>query len=273
MKLADAYTAVNKKEKVREIYQKILDHQGKQKKFQKRNSQVFFAENFSNADNTDNFETPKTSSLSERNDGINIPNTTKKKPDDYYYDEPEINFNDYLRREKPEIFYDEILEKLVASLSQEQKTSEILAVYSQEIAKYPDEEWLYRQRLEWLEKTNLTAEQFEFYKLALARFKTNEWRDRLARFFIREKRDAEFAEFSEDLIEKLDDAEVQSFLSQFIDGKFLSGDFDKQLYFKLYESAHRRFPHNRIFVAGLLRFYQNEKMSGAVAQIGSRILF
>ena len=152
-------------------------------------------------------------------------------------------------------------------------TAEILALYSREITKYPNQEWLYFQRLEWLEKTNLADEQLEIYKTALARFKTNEWRDKLARFFIRQNRDAEFAVFSEDLIGKLDDADVQSFLSQFVDGKLSAKDFDRQLYFKLYESAHARFPHNQNFVLGLLRFYQNRNMSRTMAKFSRRILF
>ncbi|CAN5839876.1 hypothetical protein BH20ACI4_BH20ACI4_21410 [soil metagenome] len=273
LKLADAYTAVKNEEKACEIYQKILDHLGKQRKFQKAESRVFFAENFSNAENENNFETPKQVSISGRNDGINIPNTTKKKKDDYYYDEPEIKFNDYLARDRTEIFYDEILEKLVASLSNEKKTSEILAVYSQEITKYPNEEWLCRQRLEWLEKTNLAEAKLEVYKTALARFKTNEWRDKLARFFIREKRDAEFAEFSEDLTGKLEDADVRYFLTEFIDGKLSGKDFDRQLYFKLYESAHRRFPHNQNFVAGLLRFYKHENMTEKWRELAAEYYF
>lgn len=274
LKLADAYLAVKNEEKAREIYQKILDYLGRQKKFLKAEKQVFFAEYFSKEDYQNNFEITENPSTDSRNDGINIPNVTKKKIDDYdYYVGSESDFKDYLGSEKTEIFYDEILQKLVASLSKEQKTAEILAVYSREIAKYPDEQWLYRQRLEWLEKTNLADEQLAFYKIALARFKTNEWRDRLARFFIRQKRDAEFAEFSEDLIGKLEDADVQIYLSEFIDGKISSTDFDERLYLKLYEAAHRRFPHNQAFVAGLLRFYKTEKMPDEWRKLAAEYYF
>ena len=274
LKLADAYTALKNDEKARQIYQKILDYLGEQKKFHKAESPIFFAGNFSDSDDANNFGTPPTASISERNDGINIPNTAEKKSDaEYYYNAPESDFKDYLAREKTEIFYDEMLEKLVASLSKENRTPDILALYSQEIAKYPNEEWIYRQRLEWLEKTNLTDEQLAFYKTALEKFKTNEWRDKLARFFIRQNRNAEFAELSEDLIGKLDDKDIQIFLTQFIDGKLSAKEFDRQLYLKLYDSAHARFPHNRNFVLGLLRFYQAEKMTDQGRKLAAEYYF
>ena len=167
--------------------------------------------------------------------------------------------NNYLTRKNVEISYAEVLEKLVKLLAKENKTAEILALYSNEIAKYPNEEWLYEQRLAWLEKTNLTEEKFEIYKTALARFQTNNWRDKLARFFVREKRNNEFAEFSGDLISKLNDAEIQNYLSEFIQDKVSATEFDKNLYLKLYQSAHQRFPHNLFFVNKLLDFYKTHK--------------
>ncbi|HQU83018.1 MAG TPA: tetratricopeptide repeat protein [Pyrinomonadaceae bacterium] len=249
LKLADAFVAVKNEEKAREIYQKILDFLGKQEKFQaveKQKSYVDF--------DSETVETPKNTKF-ERNQGINIP-TDEKPKNEYYYDEPEISFNDHLARNENEIFYAEILAKLVASLAKEKKTAEILALYSNEIQKYPEQEWLYEARLSWLEQTSLTEEKLQFYKTALEKFQTRSWRDRLARFFVREKRNGDFTEFSEDLIAKLNDEEIQSYLNDFVDSKSSGNEFEKQIYLKLYNSAHERFPHNINFVKGLLQFYK-----------------
>ncbi|MDQ3130597.1 MAG: hypothetical protein M3Q99_07535, partial [Acidobacteriota bacterium] len=267
MKLADAFIAAGNDEKVRETYRKILDYTGKNQK----------SKRMQKATNRFVFSNDSTTEISEfapvRNEGINIPKTSGK-PKDYYYErEPEAGFRDYLARKKVETSYEEVLENLVASFAKEKKTTEILHIYSDEIAKYPNEEWLYERRLSWLEQTNLTAEQFEVYKTALARFQTNNWRDKLARFFLRQNRADEFAEFSQDLIGKLNDSEVQSYLSQFVDAKISAGDFDKQLYLKLYSASHRRFPRNISFVGGLLRFYKVEKQENEWRKLSAEYYF
>ena len=252
LKLADAQSAFKKDEKAREIYQKTLDYLGKQGKFGVQTNDVESV--------SEESDEQKSKLSNSGNDGINIPNEADKpSSDDYDYDEKTSNFRDYLGRKTSAVTYREVLEKLVASYAAAKNTSAILSVYSNEIAKYPAQEWLYEQRLTWLEQTNLTAAQLELYKTALAQFQTNNWRDRLARFFVRNKRDQEFAGFSEDLIAKLNDTDAQKFLNEFAGGN-AANDFQKGLSRKLYQTAHERFPHNTSFVKGLLRFYKSNKL-------------
>lgn len=267
LKLADAFAAVKNEEKARAVYQKALDYLGKQGTplAPQKSEDIVFSDESSVEENS--------KSTLNRNDGINIPNEEEKPKNDYYYEEKETTFRDYLRRNNNAVTYQEVLEKYIASLAKDKKTPEILALYSNEIAKYPNEEWLYEQRLAWLEQTNLTVEQLEFYKTALARFQTNNWRDRLARFFVRNKRNDEFAEFSEDLIAKLNDADAREFLSEFVDGKVSANDFEKQLYLKLYQSAHARFPHNTSFVNGLLRFYKINEQENERQKLSAEYYF
>lgn len=178
LKLADAFISVKNEEKAREIYQKILDFLGKQRKFPAVKKQKTY-EDFDSKNEKSNKKVAFV-----RNQGINIP-TTEKPKNEYYYDETEINFNDHLAENKDEITYEGILEKLVALYSKDKKTGKILALYSNEIQKYPEQEWLYEQRLSWLEQTSLTEEKLQFYKLALEKFQTRNWQNKLARFFIR----------------------------------------------------------------------------------------
>jgi len=267
LKLADAFIAVKNQEKAREVYQKALDYLGKQGKplAPKKSEDIVFStqmrddENFKNTLN--------------RNDGINIPNDEEKPKTGDYYNEKPAEFQDYLGRKNDVVTYQEVLGKYIASFAGEKKTVDILALYSNEIAKYPNEEWLYEQRLTWLEQTNLTGEQLDAYKAALARFQTNNWRDKLARFFLRNNRQNEFTEFSEDLISKLNDADTHAFLSEFVDGKVSATDFEKQLYLKLYQSAHGRFPHNVSFVNGLLRFYKANEQENEWRKLSAEYYF
>lgn len=244
MKLADGFSAMKNEAKAREIYRKVLDFTGRQGKPLAPKA----------VETADNSETDSSGNYS-------------------YNDEPPNNFTDYLADKNEETTYNGVLEIYVDSLAKEKKTAEILALYSGEIAKYPNEEWLYERRLTWLEQTNLTDEKLQFYKASLARFQTSNWRDKLARFFVREKRDDEFSALSEDLVGKLNDAEIQNYLAQFVDREVSSGEFKERLYLKLYQSAHARFPHNFRFVEGLLSFYKAHKLETEWRKLSAEYYF
>jgi tetratricopeptide (TPR) repeat protein len=155
------------------------------------------------------------------------------------------------------VSYATVLSRYVASLAREDRTADILALYSNEINKYPDEQGLYEQRLQWLGQTNLLDEQLRVYQEAINRFKTNVWTDRLARWYLRRERKSEFERLSRDLIEKMNDGEAENWLQKFA-GSGVSAkasEFDANLYLGLYTRAHERFPHNPSFVEGLLNYY------------------
>ncbi|NJM53084.1 MAG: hypothetical protein HC846_06635 [Blastocatellia bacterium] len=217
MNLADAFVIAEKWDKEREVYQKVMDFLGKKGKFY----------------------------------------SVKKVEDvgNFNYRNERTKYSDLFVKEIQSIAYTDVLARLIASLSKEKKVAEILEIYSNEIAKYPEQEWLYEQRISWLEQTNLFDEQLKTYKTALEKFPTNNWRDKLARWFVRNKRDDDFVKFSTDLVEKLDDEETAKYLAEHISSKL----FEEKFYHKLYQTAHRRFPHNLSFVKGLLKFYQTNK--------------
>jgi tetratricopeptide (TPR) repeat protein len=265
LKLADAFTATNQTEKEREVYQKILDYLGKNRQ-PKRDSRAGF-------DLSNNSSSKIYGIAPDRGAGIKIPKPEATPTPDYYYDEPEIIFRDYLARADSAITYAEVLERAVASLARENKTAEILALYSNEIAKYPDEEWLYERRLAWLEKTNLIDEQLKVYQAALARFQSRGWQDKLARWFLRQNRKQDFAEFSLGLIEKLNDREAENYLSRFTSVNVAPDEFEKQMYLKLYQTAHGRFPHNLAFANGLLNFYKAHRMDGEWRRLAAEYYF
>ncbi len=263
LKLADAYIAVKNYPKEREIYQQILDFLGK----------------------TNQAKFPETTDLSGQeltqikpsidtypplsNEGINL--GEKEKQPDYYYNEVP-KYKNYLSRETAGISYSDVLARFVSSLARENKTAEILTLYADESAKYPSEQRLYEQMLEWLGQTNLTEKQLEVYQNALKKFPEKTWRDRYARWLIRNQRQEDFDKFSRELVEIFDDAETQDYLKQFVDGKEVTDvkSFDSHFFLALYSLAHERFPHNIAFTKGLLRFYkqtdQTEKWRSLLAE-------
>ncbi|MGH9768047.1 MAG: hypothetical protein ACREAB_11485, partial [Blastocatellia bacterium] len=150
-----------------------------------------------------------------------------------------------------------VLSRYVASLARENRTAEILALYSNEVKKYPDEQGLHEQMLQWLGQTNLVEEQLRVYQEAIKRFPTNLWTDRLARWYLRRDRKQAFENLSRDLIEKMNDGEVDTWLAKFINSGATAkaSEFEANLYLSLYTRAHQRFPHNLRFVEGLLNYY------------------
>ena len=204
LNLADAFVIAEKPEQEREIYRKTMDLLGKKKLFQAR---------------------PKTADQLK---------TVGESEDDYYYYRSSPNrYQDSFAEKSVTIYYETVLAKLINSLSKEKKINEILAVYSTEISKYPEQEWLYEQRLAWLEQTNLFDEQEKVYKMALLHFPESGWHDKLARWYLRNKKEKEFTAFSQELVEKLNDEKLAEYLLLFNS----TGAFYDNLYYKLCEEA------------------------------------
>jgi tetratricopeptide (TPR) repeat protein len=278
LKLADAYIVTGKYDAERALYVHILDYLGQHRA---KDRPLIPRPVPSSSSDDQNQQTQALNALSEpttfrpsviayppiSNQGVNYTTTA---PDDDSYDyKLSPSFSDQLTSSTVkdedgdndranQVNYETVLQRYVASLAKDNRTSDILAVYASEIKKYPGEQALYEQMLQWLGQTNMVEEQLRVYQEALRAFPSITWHDRLARWYVRQQRTKEFEALSRDLITKLDDAETEKYLREFIDSKVAS--FDAQLYLALYSVAHQRFPHNLNFVRGLLRFYSEHKL-------------
>ena len=270
LKLADAYIATGKYDAERALYARILDYLGQHRT---KGTPLIARSATSNSNSDQKDQTQALNALSEpttvkptvvayppiSNPGVNYTTTDPNDGSSAY--NSYSSFSDQLtsldHTEENKVEYETVLQRYVASLAKDNRTSDILALYSSEIKKYPGEQALYEQMLQWLGQTNMVDEQLRVYQEALRAFPSTTWHDRLARWYVRQQRTKEFEALSRDLIAKLDDAEAESYLKEFIDGKVSS--FDSQLYLTLYSVAHERFPHNLNFVKGLLRFYSEHQ--------------
>lgn len=285
LKLADCYLLLKRHDEERALYQRVLDHLGERRTkdaplfpAHARNDssgaqtveRTFFSEPTENQPATAGYP-PKS------NQGIRVPDEETENTSEYYYDPPPA-FRDFIspvsnddadddetesasETHAERVAYADVLARYVASLAQQNRTQEILALYGNEIRKYPQEQRLYEQLLEWLGQTNLSEEQLRVYRETLKQFPTPLWRDRLARWFLRRERREEFAEYSRELLEGLGDRETESYLERFVAARSTAGaeSLDAKLYLGLYTLAHERFPHNLYFVRGLLKFYAEQK--------------
>ena len=277
LKLADCYITLEQYDKERALYPRILDYLAAHRRAgvplvpDARQAQA--ATDEANQTRTINaYDEPtatKPTPISyppDSNPGVEIPGAGRTTNENYYYDRPQ--YQDHLdvptarwRTRTDErvrtVTYAQVLERYVASLAREERTEEILALYSAEIKKHTDEAGLYEQMLQWLGQTKLVDEQLRVYQAALKQFPGTVWRDRMARWFLRQQRKQDFEKFSRELLAQMNDQEVETYLSQFIaqDASANAKSFEAQLYLGLYSLAHERFPHDMSFVQGLLRFY------------------
>ncbi|HJT27928.1 MAG TPA: tetratricopeptide repeat protein [Pyrinomonadaceae bacterium] len=267
LKLADAYIAMKKYDAERALYVRILDYLGQHRAKDEPLVQS------ANTTADQNEQTQALNALSEpttvkpsviayppiSNSGVNY---TTSAPVEGSYNTYSSSYSDQLTsstsedEDTSEVDYETVLQRYVSSLAKDNRTSDILALYANEIKKYPAEQGLYEQMLQWLGQTNLVDEQLRVYQEALRAFPSTTWRDRLARWYVRQQRTKEFEALSRDVVAKVDDVEAEKFLHEFID---IKSSFDAQLYFALYSVAHQRFPHNLNFVNGLLKFHSEHK--------------
>lgn len=283
LKLADCYIALGRHDDERALYLHVMDYLGKHRKPDEPLSTIPSLSaplGSRQAEALDVYSEPTevhpvvASYPSKSNSGINIQDeddATENYSDETfsysnsaYHDymggfdaESSNSENSEARSASRRVAYADVLERYVASLAREDRTADILALYSNEIKKYPGEQSLYEQMLQWLGQTNLVEDQLRVYKESLKQFPDARWQDRMARWFLRHERKKEFEAFSRELIEKMNDVEINAYLTKFVAANASTGEksFDANLYQSLYNVAHERFPHNLDFVEGLLRFY------------------
>jgi thioredoxin-like negative regulator of GroEL len=251
LKLADCYINYGRYAEERALYQRAMDHLGKRRGKEKPQRNLIPAWESGGIDEL----------TSHRPTTITYPPNSGNADEEEGYSRvtrfSAVPLKLRKRADEDGVSYAMVLSRQVASLARENRTAEILALYSSEIDKYPDEQGLYEQRLQWLGQTNLVEEQLRVYQEAINRFKTNVWTDRLARWYLRRERKSEFERLSRDLIEKMNDGEIETWFAKFVNSGASAGasEFNANLYLGLYTRAHDRFPHNLSFVEGLLNYY------------------
>ena len=145
--------------------------------------------------------------------------------------------------------YARVLERYLARLVQLKQIPSALAVLRSEIDRNPDDPGLYERLAVFLDQNRLGTEQEEVYRRAIARFPDRSWYDQLARFYLRYKRNAEFAQLTEEAVRTFNGSDLEEYFRDKVGGS-------PALYLRLNQYANRRFPHNPVFVQNLLVAYQ-----------------
>lgn len=155
--------------------------------------------------------------------------------------------------------YSKYLSKLESFYTSSKQLPKMVALYWQQITAHPDDESLYTRFVRFLNNYKIYAEELKVYKQAAARFNSNSYYDKMARWYIRQNQKEQFQELTRKIADIFSDSELKEYLWTHLRGASNSNNTnhpDNLFYQAMYEYANKRFPRNLDFVDRLLSHYQ-----------------
>ncbi len=146
--------------------------------------------------------------------------------------------------------YSHVLERTVARLTAAKRYLDVVALFRKELERNTDEEALYARFAEYLNQHRFFNEEMETYQQAINRFNKANWYDKLARWYLRQRRQADFVTLSKKFVDVFAGTELEAYFSDVVT-QVRPNAFYEEL--NLY--ANRRFPHNPVFARNLADVY------------------
>ncbi len=157
------------------------------------------------------------------------------------------------RRSLPEgTAYASILDRYIGRLTATGQLPRALTVLRAQLDRNPNDPLLYERLATFFQQNNLSAQQEQIYQQAIAKFQQPSNYDRLARFYLREKKREAFG----DLAKKVTDIFSGTDLDNFFANVNPNQPIGPQLALQLDLYAAKRFPHDLVFTRNLLAAYQ-----------------
>ncbi|HTW47563.1 MAG TPA: hypothetical protein VMD92_06435 [Acidobacteriaceae bacterium] len=155
--------------------------------------------------------------------------------------------------------YAQVLDLYLSRLVAAQRLPDALAVLRGEIDRNPQDPGLYQRLADFLEQNALNAKQEDVYQRAIQQFQDESWYAKLARFYLRQRRDADYAALSRQVTAIFSGTELAGFLRD--------APPDRRLALEVNLYAHQRFPHDLTFVRNLLAEYDRTGKQEQVEQL------
>ncbi len=149
------------------------------------------------------------------------------------------------------VLYSQVLERYLGRLTMNGRLPEALAVLRRQLDRNPDDPLLYARLAEFLEQNDLSAQQEEVYTRAIAKFNQPTFYDKLARFYLRQKRREDFAGLTRKVVDTFSGTELEAYFANVTRDNGWG-----QMYVQLNLYAHKRFPHDLRFTTNLLSAYR-----------------
>jgi predicted Zn-dependent protease len=146
--------------------------------------------------------------------------------------------------------YDQVLDRYLADLVALHRLPQALEVLRNELQHDPGDPGIYNRLAQFLQQNHLGANVEEVYQRAIDRFQQRTWYDKLARFYLRQKRNAEYLTLTHQVATIFDGTTLAAYLEN-------AQIPDDQLSLQVNLYAHQRFPHNLTFVNNLIDLYNS----------------
>ncbi len=150
--------------------------------------------------------------------------------------------------------YAQVLDRYLARLVAMQRLPDALELLRGELDRNPQDPGLYEKLASFLEQNRLNEHQEEVYQRAIEQFQDTGWYAKLARFYIHEKRKADYSALSRKVTGIFSGTELEEYLHQ-------APAPDSSLSLEVNRYAHDRFPHDLAFVHNLIAYYGNYRHS------------
>lgn len=155
--------------------------------------------------------------------------------------------------------YAQVLDLCLSRLVAAQRLPDALAVLRGEIDRNPQDPGLYERLADFLAQNALNAKQEEVYQRAIQQFQEEGWYAKLARFYLRQRRDADYAALSRRVAGIFSGTDLAGFLRD--------APPDRRLALEVNLYANQRFPHDLTFVRNLLYEYGRAQQSDPVEKL------
>jgi cellulose synthase operon protein C len=148
--------------------------------------------------------------------------------------------------------YARVLDRYVARLVSMKRVADALALYRRELDRNPKDAGLYDTLAAFLEQNKMGVEIEQVYQRAIAQFPDHTWEHKLARWYLRQKRQNDVSKLTRDVVRIFSGTELEAYFREIVNP---SAPVGPALYLQLNLYAHQRFPHNLSFVRNLLSAY------------------
>jgi tetratricopeptide (TPR) repeat protein len=157
--------------------------------------------------------------------------------------------------------YARILDRYLGRLTATGQLPRALTVLRGQLDRNPNDPLLYERLATFLQQNNLSAQQEQVFEQAIAKFQQPTYYDKLARFYLREKKRDAFAT----LTHQVTDIFSGTDLDRYFANVNTSQPIGPQLALQLNQYAAKRFPHDLVFTQNLLNAYQSTGTADRVA--------
>ena len=144
--------------------------------------------------------------------------------------------------------YNEVLNRYLARLVALHRLPDALNVLRGQLDRNPQDPGLYQKLADFLEQNSLNSHEEEVYQRAIQQFQETNWYAKLARFYLRERRNADYTAIMHKVADVFSGTEIEQFLRS-------APAPDRSLAIQVNLYAHQRFPHDLRFVERLIAEY------------------